>query len=221
MCSSRAVHWFHTLLSVSLMSWAQQCFKALPSFFPSSTPNFNAPFSPIPTRHTLPPYWVMPVQSIITRAQLPLWQPVRVDSPSSLLTHLLSLRVLPGWTFPSLTHIACSSSSSILCLGPAFVIPSFSPVGLASLPIHHPLFLSILIVTHMSQMLKSVHLSPFVSPLLSSPDHLHTSSLCKSFCVVWGYRIVPDIILILFSVCSFFLLLSISLKYTISISLFT
>lgn len=146
----------------------------------------NPPLSsPVPSHHALPPWWVTQVQSIIASARLPLWQPVRVDSPSPpLLTGLLSWRVLPGWTSPALTHITCSSPSSISCLGPTFVVYFFFPVGLAGLPIHHPLFLSPLITPHMSQTLKSVHLSPFASPLLSSTPSSHFLSRQEPLCIL-------------------------------------
>lgn len=114
-------------LHVLLCLRCQRCFKGLPPFFPSPTPNFESP--PLLSR-SLPPYSAPPSGSRKFRASSPV-PGFRYDNPSEWI-HLLLLTWLVSsleefWTSPALTHITCSSPSSISCLGPTFVISFFLP----------------------------------------------------------------------------------------------
>lgn len=177
------VFWEPSSLHMLLCLWCQRVSKGcLLSFL--LLPQTLNPLSPLPFPSTI---LCPPSGSRKFRASSPV-PGFRYDNPSKWI-HLLLLSWLISsleefWTSPALTHITCSSPSSVSCLGPNFVISFFFPVGLASLPIHHPLFLSPLITTHMSQTLKSVHLSPVASPLLSSTPSSHFLSRQEPLCIL-------------------------------------
>lgn len=133
-----------------------------------------------------------------TFSSSPDWSPLSKSSEPLRLSHTL---LAPR---PPLSRVWVQPLSSLF----------FFPVGLAGLPIHHPLFLSPLVTTHTSQRLKSVHLSPFASPLLSSTPSSHFLSRQVPLLRILSWLRSSSFSLNLF----IFLSLNMSLKYTILIS---
>lgn len=110
--------WWHRPNTVS---------KFLPPFDPSSTLNFEDPLPPVlPSSER-----VTPVESVSASGRFPLWQPVKVDSPSCLGS---SLSKSSSWLNLSVSHTHHSSSSSFSRSGPTFVIFSSSPLASLALP---------------------------------------------------------------------------------------